>query len=107
MAWLKIVKLLPQLSGVVASLQVKGWYLSKTVWLNLLVLISSVAYALTGNDAFTLTGDESAALSLAGVATANIVLRILTSKPIGLRSVPGPAESGHDEDESYRDDIGI
>lgn len=107
MKWLSIVKLMPRIAGAIEQLQVKGWYLSKTIWVNLLLLIGSVAYAVTGNEAFTLSEDEVGALSLAGIAVVNIVLRILTSKPIGMRSVPGSAGSGHDPTESHRDDIGI
>ncbi len=91
MRLLELVRLLPRVSEAVAGLQVKGWYLSKTIWANLLALAGSIAYAVTGNDALTLTEDEVAALAVAGVAAANIVLRILTRKPVGLRSVPGAA----------------
>ena len=104
---LKLIKLLPRLSEAVGQLQTKGWYLSKTIWLNLLVLISSIAYAVTGNDALTLTDDESAALSLAGVAIANIIVRFLTNKPVGLRSVPGSIGRGPAQAEQDTDDLGI
>ncbi len=105
MRLLELVKLLPRIAGAVDSLQVKGWFLSKTIWANLLVLIGSVAYAVSGNDAFTLSEDEVATLSVAAVAAGNIVLRILTDKPIGLRSVPGAAGRGHDAAGAHRNDI--
>jgi len=97
MRLLQLVKLLPRLSGAVEQLQVKGWYLSKTIWANLLALVASAAYAVSGNDAFTLSADEISALSVAVVAGVNIVLRVLTSQPVGLRSVPGADGGGSDE----------
>lgn len=86
MKWLELLKLLPRVTGAAESLRVKGWYLSKTIWANLFVLVGSVAYAVTGNDAFTLSESEVATLSVAAVALGNIVLRIFTRKPVGLRS---------------------
>ncbi len=107
MKWLELVKLLPRVSGAVESLQVKGWYLSKTIWVNLLTLVSSMAYAVSGNDALTLSADEAAALAVGAVAVGNIVLRVLTDKPVGLRSVPGPVGDGQDAAEQHRDDVGL
>ena len=104
---LKLIKLLPRFSEAISSLQVKGWYLSKTIWSNLFVLVGSVAYAVTGNDALSLSTDEAAALSLAAVAVGNIILRILTSKPVGVRSIPGAAGSGSETSEQDTGNLGI
>ena len=107
MKWMRLLKLLPRVTGAVESLQVKGWYLSKTIWANLFALVGSIIYAVSGNDALTLTADEVSALSVAAVAVGNIVLRVLTDKPVGLRSVPDATGRGSDAPDEHRDDIGV
>jgi hypothetical protein len=107
MKLMAMLKLLPRVTGAVEQLQVKGWYLSRTIWANLFALVGSIAYAVSGNDALTLSENEVAALAAAAVAGANIVLRILTRTPVGMRSVPGPAGRRSDGAEIHRDDIGV
>lgn len=58
----------------------KKWYHSKTVWVNVLTIIASVATTL--NEWLT-AGDFSAAgISLLVIALANLGLRFITSEPI-------------------------
>ncbi len=105
MRWLKLLKLLPRVNGATQSLQVKGWYLSKTIWANLLTLVGSVGYAISGDDALTLSPEEISSLSVAAVAIGNIVLRILTRKPVGMRSLPCPAEYGQIKTGEHQDAV--
>jgi hypothetical protein len=105
MRLLSLLKLLPSISQVAGELQTKGWYLSKTIWSNLLVMAGSIWFVLTDSNALTLSHDEVAALSVAAVAVGNIVLRILTNKPVGLRSVPRAPGRGHDAAGAHRHDL--
>jgi len=63
------------------QLKQKSWYLSKTVWFNLLTLTFSVL-AIFGGIELGVSDDEVNSISIAAVAVANIVLRFLTAKPI-------------------------
>lgn len=60
----------------------KPWYASKTLWVNLLTLIAAVAGAFgidVGLD------DETKATIVAGaLAVVNVVLRLVTEKPVTL-----------------------
>jgi len=107
MRWLQLIKIMPRIAEAMEQMQVKGWYLSKTIWSNLIVLSGAVIYALHGNDVLIITDAEAAALSVAAVAAANIVLRVLTSKPVGMRSVPGAIGRESDSAEERRDSLGV
>ena len=68
----------------VAEIQVKGWYRSKTVWVNLLTLGADVLVYFYGPD-YGLGGDDIQALSVGAVALANLGLRFVTKTPIGAK----------------------
>lgn len=68
------------------DVQTKGWYASKTVWFNILTLVG-VAAAYRG---FDLSADDLVALSVACSSVGNIVLRFITDKPVGGKTVPLP-----------------
>lgn len=59
----------------------KPWYLSKTVWFNILTIVTAVAAYLGWNP------DQQITMNVAGFLVAaspiiNLALRLLTSKPI-------------------------
>lgn len=59
----------------------KRWYKSKTVWVNALTLVASVAVAMQGDTEITNPQVVSAlGAVLAGV---NLVLRFVTQQPVG------------------------
>ena len=57
----------------------KAWYQSKTLWVNILTLLTAI-FALP--ELQTLAPGSERFL-LAGVAVLNVVLRLLTTQPIG------------------------
>lgn len=59
----------------------KQWYLSKTIWVNLMTIIASAGVALCGVD-IGITDHEIDAIAVGAVAVANIVLRVLTTQPL-------------------------
>lgn len=64
---------------------VKPWYQSKTLWVNLIILALALIDAGTGNDWVAQHVSESprVAQAVAGmVAVLNLALRLLTGKPI-------------------------
>lgn len=59
----------------------KSWYLSKTLWVNIIAGIATVSTAF-GLD-LGLDPDKQVALVGGIMAVANIVLRLITSAPVG------------------------
>lgn len=97
MWWLRVLRLLPRITSTVEQLQVKAWWQSKTIWLNLIVTAAAVAAAI-GGARFDVPPDAAAAIAGGVVAVINIGLRVLTKKPVGLRGVPAAPRPGHDDD---------
>lgn len=58
--------------------ETKAWWASKTIWVNLLALVGSLAVA------WGLDADRWAEISTVGLAVANLALRLATSAPVGL-----------------------
>lgn len=54
----------------------KKWYLSKTLWVNLIAIIAIAAQGITGKEVINV---ELQASILAGV---NMVLRLITKQPV-------------------------
>jgi hypothetical protein len=82
--------------------ETKQWYLSKTIWVNLLTLLASVGVVGFGVD-LGLKDEEINALAVAAVALANIWLRLRTAQPLQLgggnnaNTIASDADtSGHD-----------
>lgn len=59
----------------------KQWYLSKTIWANLLTLFGAASVALFGFD-LKISDEDTEAVAVAAVAVVNIVLRLLTTQPL-------------------------
>uniref|UniRef100_A0A7V3JAA7 Uncharacterized protein n=1 Tax=candidate division CPR3 bacterium TaxID=2268181 RepID=A0A7V3JAA7_UNCC3 len=53
----------------------KPWYLSKTIWVNLIAFIAMIVQNLTH---FVISPEEEAAI----LAVINLILRMITKKPI-------------------------
>ena len=96
MKWIKA------LFEIGAELQQKGWYASKTVWVNILTLIAAViACKFHG---FQIDADSIAAVGMGFAAIGNIGLRFVTKTPIGATTVqsqdsgdqPGSGMGGSD-----------
>jgi hypothetical protein len=58
----------------------KAWWMSKTIWVNLIALVGSVVVAL-GFDP-----SKWAEVSTVALAVANVVLRLITNEEIKLQS---------------------
>ena len=56
----------------------KPWYLSKTIWVNLLVFVLSILYAISNDGGVKF--EYLATVS----AVVNVILRFVTTDPIGL-----------------------
>lgn len=97
MWWMRVLRLLPRITSTVDQLQVKAWWQSKTVWVNLIVTAAAVAVAI-GGARFDVPPDAAAAIAGGVVAVINIGLRLFAKKPVGLRGVHGAPRSGHDND---------
>lgn len=67
------------------GLQAKRWYLSRTVWFNLLTLSASAGVFFLGPQ-FGVSEAEVNALSIAIVNAVNIALRFITTQPISVAS---------------------
>lgn len=57
----------------------KAWYASRTIWVNVVALVAS-GLAIAGVE---LTPDQQGALVTSILAVANIVLRLVTTQPVG------------------------
>lgn len=69
----------------------KNWYTSKTIWYNILVILS---YFIVNKYGDIIGGKENLeAIALALAAVGNIFLRFKTRRPVSLRS-KGDADSG-------------
>lgn len=73
----KLIGLLPKAASVVDSLPPKEWYLSKTVWFNVLTLLGEVARQVFG---FHWPINTETYLALATII--NLLLRALTVQAI-------------------------
>lgn len=60
----------------------KAWWMSKTIWANLIALIGSVVLAI-GFDA-----GRWAEISTVALAAVNVVLRFYTKEEISVQSIP-------------------
>lgn len=63
----------------------KPWYLSKTVWVNVLTLIVAILGLLAGNDLIAQHPQVVAAIA-SSVAAINVLLRFLTSDALSFWS---------------------
>lgn len=83
-AW-GVLKLVPRIFKESGEVQKKGWYASKTIWFNLLVLSFDVATKVLGHD-LPITGEAIDAIAAGLGAVGNIFLRSRTSKPLGMKT---------------------
>jgi hypothetical protein len=60
--------------------EAKPWWMSKTIWVNLIALVGSVVVALGFDPA------KWAEVSTVTLAVANVILRLITSEEITLQS---------------------
>lgn len=88
MNWLKF---LPDLFRLGNDVQTKGWYASRTIWFNVLVLALGV-YSQAAGSELPVAGEELEAVAIALSVIGNIVLRIVTDKPVGMRTVRRPED---------------
>lgn len=86
--WLKIAK-----RGLTAAedVQVKGWYRSRTVWVNAVVLIG-LALAQFGVMDVPWSEEQASEAALAILTLVNMALRVVTDRPVGPRTVRSKAE---------------
>lgn len=68
-----------------AEVQQKGWYASKTVWVNVLTILAALSAWKFG---YVPADADLATLSLGLAAAGNIVLRFATKVPVGGKTVP-------------------
>lgn len=84
---LALLKLSPRLFQATEDVQQKSWYTSKTILFNLIVLALDVALHVFETE-IPVTGEEVDALAIAVAAVGNIVLRLVTTQPVGLSTKP-------------------
>lgn len=72
-----------QLNASEPNMDSKPWYLSKTVWVNVLTLVATVIGTVSGWDFIKSHPDVMAGLLMASSAV-NVALRFLTSVPATL-----------------------
>lgn len=84
MQFFALAKLLPQIGDVMDGVQTKGWYASKQIWWQVLVM---ALYAITKVFEYDIPIQEADLESIAlGLSTGGaIVLRFFTRTPIGVR----------------------
>ena len=58
----------------------KGWYQSKTLWVNALALVTLI---LSDKFGVMITGEETTAI----LAVVNMVLRLVTNGPVGFKDI--------------------
>lgn len=88
MKWLNaLFKFLPRVSRLRSDLAAEAWWRSRTIISNILTLISDVAVYFWGHG-YGIHVDEVAALSVAVVAASNIVMRLLSGRPLALQDIP-------------------
>jgi len=56
----------------------KKWYLSKTLWVNIIAIAGLIAQAQLG---FVMSGEEQVAI----LAVINLILRVVTKEPLSLK----------------------
>lgn len=88
MNWLSLI---PALFRAGSDIQTKGWYASRTIWFNLLVLAFDISLKGFGHE-LPLTGEDIDSMAMALAALGNIGLRVITDKPLGLRTERPPAD---------------
>ena len=62
----------------------KGWWRSKTLWVNLVAGLALLAQSQMG---FVIDGEVQAAI----LAFVNLLLRLITKEPVGLKDEAAPA----------------
>jgi len=86
MNFFQAFKMLPAFFRAGGDVQKKGWYGSKTIWFNLLVLAVDLAAKVFGKD-LPVTGEAIDAIAGGLCALGNIVLRFATTTPVGVKTV--------------------
>ena len=61
-------------------MEAKHWWASKTIWLNLLAIVAIILNSLFGVELDT---EAQVALATGILAVLNIILRTVTSRPVG------------------------
>lgn len=61
-------------------MEVKHWYVSRMLWVNFLAIVAIILNSQFGVE---LDSETQAAIATSALAIINIVLRLLTSEPIG------------------------
>lgn len=61
----------------------KPWYASKTIWVNIVAFVATMAMVFGVDLPFELTAEVQAEIVAAIMAVVNIVLRFVTDTPIG------------------------
>jgi len=80
------MKMLPAVFRAGDQVQKKGWYASKTIWFNLLVLALDIVVKVFGTD-LPVGGETIDAVAGGLCAVGNIVLRFATTQPVGVKAV--------------------
>jgi hypothetical protein len=80
-----MIKALFALFKVGEEVQQKGWYASKTVWFNILTAIVTIAALKWKVDA---SAEDLTAISVGCATVGNIVMRFISSAPVGLSTKP-------------------
>jgi hypothetical protein len=84
MNWLNFFKLLPKLGKVAEGVQAKQWWASKTIWFNILLAVVTFGAQVAGIKELSWLGEvDIQNLAAALAAIGNIVLRFMTSQPLG------------------------
>jgi hypothetical protein len=81
-----VLKMLPAVFRAGDQLQTKGWYASKTIWFNVLVLALDMAVKVFGAD-LPIGGETIDALAVGLAGVGNIVLRVVTKQPLAVKTV--------------------
>ena len=65
----------------------KAWWRSKTLWVN---VIAGLAFLAQSQMGFVIDGEIQGAI----LAIINLVLRLITNEPVGLKDEPRPGVTG-------------
>lgn len=87
MKWIALLKFAPRILGATKEIKTKGWYSSRTILTNIIVLAGDIAQAMGYIPGVELGQAESIAVAI--VAVGNIYLRAVTTAPVGKRTEKG------------------
>ena len=92
----RLTEILPQIGDVLEATATKGWYRSKQIWLQIVVLAATLTDYLVRYQGLEFSLDAASAehFAIALAAIASIVVRLVTKAPVGIVKRRTPA---HDE----------